>query len=117
MTFSKKKSRPITVDEKDYRFQISISKTDVDGHYRLNVSAQIASGDGSVLQAVGLVTRDFWIDAPDLPPAESWQSAYPAVTPKHIAILIKKGLEAGWQPDAAGPPCEFNIDNVSLFAK
>ncbi|MFK7765661.1 MAG: hypothetical protein AB8B55_00360 [Mariniblastus sp.] len=117
MALSKKKSRPITVDELGYRFQVSISKIDNDNNYQLNITAESDKGDGSVLVANGLLTRDFWADAPNLPPVESWNSTYPTVTPKHIANLIKKALESGWRADTPGPPFEFNINNVSLFGE
>ncbi len=117
MTFNKKKTRPITVGEVDYRFGVSISKIDEGRDYRLNISVQKESGDGAILKAIGLLTRDFWSDAHDLPPVESWQSTYPTVTPKHIAVLIKKAIADGWQSDVAGPPYELALDNVSLFGE
>ena len=60
MALPKKKSRLITVNNIDFRYSISTSKIDIERALRLNLTIQIASGEGSILKADGIVTRDFY---------------------------------------------------------
>ena len=113
MTLSKKKSRPITVDEKDFRYIISLSKLDDDRNFSLNVTIQIASGKGAALLVRGLVTRDFWLDFSD--PFIREMDAYPTLYPSHIEQFIKSALQQGWKPEITGSVFILNLDNTTVF--
>ena len=95
MSLSKKKSRPIKVDNLDYRYIISTTRIDEDSNYKLNVTIQIAEGQGAVLSIKGLVTRDFWLDFSDVP--RNIEN-YPVILPSHIEKFIRKGIKEGWSP-------------------
>lgn len=58
MTLSIKKSRPITIDNYSYRYQISTTKIDIDGNYRLNLTIQTVEPVSNILLVKGLITRD-----------------------------------------------------------
>mgnify|MGYP001804267267 CR=1 FL=1 len=62
MALPKKKSRPITVDERSFRYSISTSSIENESLFRLHLTIQLASEEGRLLKVVGLVTRDAWLD-------------------------------------------------------
>ncbi|MFK7969277.1 MAG: hypothetical protein AB8F95_02870 [Bacteroidia bacterium] len=98
MTLPRKKSKPIHVDGIDYRYIISTSRLESE-FFSLNVTIQIAHGEGAVLSVKGLTTRNFWLDFPDIEP-DSKQ--YKTLSPAHIAQYIKKGIAKGWNPEIQG---------------
>jgi len=112
MSLPKIKSRPITVNDIDFRYIISTSLIDDDCNYKLNVIIQIAEGDGAALAVKGLVTRDSWLDFSD-PPRNMIN--YPVVLPNHIEKFIRKGIEEGWNPQQKGPEFSLELDNKLVF--
>lgn len=112
MTLPRAKSRPIAVDDRPYRYQISTTKLDPNGNYQLNVSIEREEGRGVMLQVCGLVTRDFWLDSSDPGPKDL--DDYPSITPRHIAQFIRLGLADGWQPDASGAVHRLTLTNEAL---
>lgn len=108
MSLPKKKSRPITVNNENFRYIISTGKYDEDWNFDLNVTVQIAHGEGSILKVEGLVTRDFWLDAPN---EVTSKFDYPVLTPKDISIIISNSIKQGWNPDKKGPPFIIKLDN------
>ncbi|BDD09054.1 hypothetical protein FUAX_14860 [Fulvitalea axinellae] len=117
MSLSKKKSRPITVDGVDFRYSISTSKIDNDWNFRLNLTIQIASGEGSVLTVHGIVTRNFWLDFSEY--GKYGKENYPVFKPSDISRVIKAGLKNGWVPEEKGSPHILELDNsfVKSYAK
>tara|TARA_B110000967_G_scaffold208492_1_gene260913 strand:+ start:2828 stop:3184 length:357 start_codon:yes stop_codon:yes gene_type:complete len=109
MALPKKKSRPITVDSMDFRYSISTSKIDDDWNFRLNLTIQIASGEGSILKVDGIVTRDVWLDFSELGKYE--KEDYPVFRPSDISRVIKSGLKNGWIPKEKGKPHLLKLDN------
>jgi|GEM_PF-2387045 len=112
MAFSKKTSRPITVDSIGYRYQISTSVLDDDRNLTLNVSVLREGSSGAMLKIEGLVTRDYWLDFAD---GITDVSEYPVIKPRHTAELIRKGIAAGWQADVAGQPHILRVTNEAIF--
>ena len=53
MALPKKKSRPITVNDNDYRYAISTTQIDDNWNFRLNLTVQSAKGEGSILGGIG----------------------------------------------------------------
>lgn len=112
MSLPKKKSRLITVNDIDFRYIISTSLIDDDWNFKLNVTIQIAEGQGATLSIKGLVTRDFWLDFSD-PPRN--MDNYPVILPSHIEKFIKNGMEEGWNPQAKGSEFSLELENKSVF--
>lgn len=112
MAFLNKKSRPINVENEDFRYVLSTGKPDEEWNFNLNLTVQDASGQGQVLKVVGLVTRDFWLDFPYVKDKE----AYPVLTRKHIAQIIKTGIKTGWIPKERGRPFVLKLDD-QLFCE
>lgn len=109
MSLPKKKSRSLTVNNQQFRYVISCGKYDENWIFGLNVTVQIAHGEGSKLKVTGMVTRDFWLDFPyDIATREY----YPELTPKDVATLIEMGIEKGWDPVQKGPHFILKVDNT-----
>ena len=69
---------------------------------------------GSVLQTKGLVTRDFWLDFPDM--GSSWDKGdYPVILPKHIVRFVKVATSNGWKSSEQGKAFILNVDNKQLL--
>ncbi len=109
MTLPKKKSRPITVDEMNFRYAISTSRIDDDSNFLLNLTVQTASGEGSLLKIEGMITRDFWLDFSEL--SNYSKEDYPMLYPSDISKIIKLALKNGWKPYKRGKPYILKLDN------
>ena len=112
MSLPKKKSRLIKVDNIDFRYIISTSLIDDDWNFKLNVTIQIADGNGAALLIKGLVTRDFWLDFSDPPRS---MDNYPVVLPNHIEKFIRRAMKEGWKPQKKGKGFSLELDNKSVF--
>ena len=111
MALPKKKSRLIDVNNEKYRYVISTGKYNENWEFDLNITVQLATGEGSKLKVKGLVTRDYWLDFPnDVTSKED----YPVLTPKSISKLITNGLTLGWNPELNGRPYIINLDNNQI---
>ena len=114
MSLSRKKSRPIVVDGLNYRFQVSTTRIDDEWNYRLNLTVQCVERNGGLLQAFGILTRNFWLDFPDIKAGKDIDH-YPLIKPKHVAEIIKMGISKGWNPKEAGSRFSLELDNAELF--
>ena len=94
MAISKTKSRPITVEDNEYRWAFFENS----GWNDLTV--QLAIGEGKKL-----IVQIKW-ESNNVDPLP-----YLPVTPSFVAKAIKFGLENGWQPDTEGKPfrCRFSV--------
>jgi len=113
MTLSIKKSRPITIDNCSYRYQISTTKIDKDGNYRLNLTIQTVEPEANILLVKGLITRDYWLDFPRINDHD--KSDYPIITSSHIIKAITKARKQGWKYDGTDKRFELDITNEELF--
>ncbi len=84
MSLSKKKSRKISVDGKDYRWAFSPDS----GYFRVIV--QIADGDGARLEAQ---SSNDWIDYGEA-----------QISPGIVEKLIRFAISDGWKPAERGVP-------------
>ncbi|WP_256081195.1 hypothetical protein [Massilia sp. YIM B04103] len=100
MTIPRKKSRLIEVDAVRYRYVISKSGADDDGHFKLNLTIQIESGDGSILKVEGLRSRDYWLDFPHIESSDKYLS----MKPGQVAAIIRRALDQGWCSQKSGAP-------------
>ena len=112
MAFSKRNSRPITIDGNRYRYCVSLGPQDGDHNFTLNITVQADSGEGSKLRVVGLETREFWVDFPDVVSDEQWADAYKIVKPRHISVFVKSAITNGWHPNVVGPPFELKSNGI-----
>lgn len=113
MSLSKKKSRPITVNGEPFRFQVSTSKLDENFNFSLNLTVLRDISHGKSLQVKGLITRDFWLDFSDGFGYEV--EKYPVIKPVHIAGLIQKAIEIGWDSSPNGKSLVLMITNDEFF--
>ncbi|MDT0559555.1 hypothetical protein RM697_12900 [Ichthyenterobacterium sp. W332] len=111
MALPKKKSRLITVNNEKYRYVISAGKYNENWEFDLNITVQLATGEGCKLKVKGLITRDYWLDFPnDITSKED----YPVLTPLEISIIITCSLKSGWNPELKGKPYIININNNQI---
>lgn len=112
MSLPSKKSRLIVIDNIKYRYIISTTLIDDNWNFKLNITIQIAKGNGAALSIQGLITRDFWLDFSDSP---FDMNNYPIVLPSHIAKFIQQAIIKGWNPKIKGKLFILNLDNRSVF--
>jgi len=105
MTLPRSSSRPIEVDAVRFRHAVSVSATDDAGLFSLNLTVQAESGHGRILKAQGLLTRDRWLDFPELDTPDR----YPILQPGHVAAVIRRARDAGWRPEQTGTPFLLEI--------
>jgi len=110
MTLAKKNSRPIEVDLRRFRYVISQATAGAGGRFSLNLTVQIESGRGCILRASGLLTRDYWLDFPNIESADN----YVVVRPRDVAAVIRRALDSGWNPENAGEPFVHTINPVDF---
>ena len=95
MTIPRKGSRRIEVDGVAYRWTIRPKPSYLQALSEaggLTVAVELADGPGTVLVASFQRSRpDNWLNAPSA-----------AVTPKHVAEVIREALAAGWVPHSTG---------------
>lgn len=110
MALPRKGTRPISVAEEEYRYVVSTSRSAKDGVFKLNLTVQSGDGQGALLLVQGLLTRDVWLDFPEMrdPPD------YVVLTSKHIATAIKIARARGWQPHEAGRPFVLPVTEQDL---
>ena len=114
MALSKKKSRPITVDNTDYRFQISTTKIDNDWNYKLNLTIDCAEEHSGCLQVTGLLTRNFWADFPDIK-KDNGINHYPVIKPSQVETIILMAISKGWKPKVKGPLFEMELESNEIL--
>lgn len=95
MTFPRRGMRPITVDgqQLQWRARHRLPNAGGDGELRITIAADAWPGR---YLAVLIPARELWLDlaeAQDHP-----DEAYPIITPKLVAELIRKARTLGW-PD------------------
>jgi hypothetical protein len=110
MTLPKKGSRPIEVDAVPLRYVVSVSKVGEAGLFPINITVQLATGRGRLLRAQGLLTRDRWLDFPEVAPADS----YPTLTPGDVAAVVRLARASGWNPKEIGRPFLLEINSAAI---
>ncbi|NNJ28043.1 hypothetical protein [Alienimonas chondri] len=111
MALSARRSRPIRVCERDYRWAVRHQSFQPDA----SIVIQDAGGRGRKLLA-RLPFTD-WVD--QMHDTEHAARQLAAITPAVVRALIESALSAGWEPDAEGPawrmPDEDAIAAVQVF--
>lgn len=95
----------------NYRCVVSEVGAGDEGTVALAINVQ-SEENGAVLRVTGLTTER-------VPVMESRlymgrQVAAP-IRPQHVAVLIKRGIDAGWSPQHAGPPLVIQVTNEEVF--
>lgn len=111
MGLPKKGSKSICVNNIDYRYIISKSILHDDFIFNIKIAIQLATGFGPKLLISGIVSRDFWLDFPDV---DQEMSVYLKILPKHVEKFIKDGLNLGWNPSENGADYRMLLDNKTL---
>ncbi len=83
-----------------FRYVVSTSGPCPLGHFSLNVTIQLESGRGALLKVEGILTRDRWLDFPEIECLDK----YPVLTPGDIAVVIRRARARGWNPAEIGVP-------------
>jgi hypothetical protein len=107
MTLPKKGSRPIEVDTLPLRYVVSVSKAGEAGLFPINITVQLATGRGRLLRVYGLLTRDLWLDFPELEPADQ----YPTLKPGDVAAVVRLARASGWNPEEIGAPFLLEVNS------
>ncbi len=98
---SKKRSRPIVVDQQEYQWSIAD-----DGLY-VTLAIQLPETNGQRLEAI--VETDvgrYWLERP----MNTQPLNLRPVTPSLVAKIIKNGLALGWTPGRKAPPLEVSLN-------
>jgi hypothetical protein len=102
---SKKRSRPIVVDQQEYRWSIAD-----DGQY-VTLAIQLLEANGQRLEAaVETDLRRYWLETPMNARTNTQPSKWRPVTPSLVAKIIKNGLALGWTPGRKLPPLEVSLN-------
>ena len=113
VTLTNKKSRAISVDGKDYRYQVSTTRIDYDWKFTLNLTVQRWNPPRAILEVKGLITRDHWLDISD---GAKWKiDDYPVLLPRHIASIINASELAGWESQVTGKSFTLHTNNGAIF--
>jgi len=97
---SKKKSRPITVNDQKYRWAIA-----PDGEY-VTLVVQHAESNGQKLEII--IKTDvnrFWLEFPN-----TGDLNMRVVTPSLVSNLIEEALNLGWLPTLKNSPLELSLN-------
>jgi hypothetical protein len=102
MSLSRRNSRKIVVDDREYRWSPSR-----DSGFMVLV-VQHSSGNGKKLEVV--ISDDQHVIIEN----GSYSIEYDAVdqlliTPKLVETMIREALKAGWNPEETGPPVELSF--------
>jgi len=99
MTLSRKKSRPIIIDEENYRWAIAPDS----GYVTLVVEKTGVKGQKIAVQILTDI-NDFWTEFPDVKNLK-----LDIVTPKLVRHCIIEALKKNWSPDKPGKQMDFNL--------
>jgi hypothetical protein len=102
-----RKTRPYTVDGRDYVVSISDAAIDPEGNIPLRISLRAEFGSRSVCLVRGLTNRSFWHDYPHI---DKMEAAAVSVTPKIVCELIRLAHRQGWDPNASKSNFELSAD-------
>jgi hypothetical protein len=106
------KSKRIGVDDGLYQYMVTEAGSSADGIVPLTITVQDHATNGARLCITGLKTKrepaerfKYWME----------RTVTVAVKPRHVAALIKLGMERGWTPTLPGPPFILQTENSDVF--
>jgi len=105
---SKKKSRPITVNEKNYRWTISH-----DSGYVVFVAESADTPARKIEVYVDSDIDQMWLEFPNKEGVN-----FKVIKPKDAASIIGQAIEIGWNPSEKGRPLVFDyLEGGSIAAR
>lgn len=108
----RRNSHRLTFKSEKYRYIVTESKTSNIDIVALTVNVQCEEQDGSVLHITGLTTARFPIFESN---CYFGRTLKQAVMPKHVARMIERAKQAGWEPRQSGPPTLLQVNNTEIF--
>jgi hypothetical protein len=106
----RRNSNRVSVESDSYRYIVSESELP-DETIALTINVQ-HDENGAILRIKGLTTTR-------VPVMESrcyvGRTVSNSITPKHVATLIRRAKQNGWQPSESGPPVILEVKNSELF--
>ena len=110
-----KKSRPITVGDIKFRYQISTSQLDENYNFKLNLTIEKVEPKGNMLIVQGITTRNFWLDFSDH--LKINEDNYPVILPSHISSIVQYAISNGWKLNKQSKPMVIKTTNNSFLCK
>lgn len=104
-------SNRVCHDSVNYRYVVSEARPDEDGHVALTINVQ-SGNNGAILRVTGLSTQR-------VPVMQSrcytGRQVVDPVLPRHVAVLISRGIATGWCPKESGAPVVIEVTNAETF--
>jgi len=105
MTLTKKKSRPITIDNERYRWLISPRTKGI-----IAFIAEKENSNGSVIEVkIESDINEFWTEFPNVNGLD-----LKVIKPKDAELIIRQARNLGWDPELSGKPNKFEYDGNEL---
>lgn len=105
MSLPKKKSRPITIDNENYRWIVSPRAKGI-----VAFIAEKENSNGSIIDVrVESDINNFWTEFPYVKNLN-----LKVIKPSDAELIIKQAISLGWKPDESGRPNKFDFDGKKL---
>ena len=105
MALSKKKSRPITIDNEKYRWLISAK-----GKGIITFIAEKENSKGSIIEVkIESDINEFWTEFPNVS-----ELNLKVIKPKDVELIIKQARKLGWNPEENSTLNKFDFDGQKL---
>ena len=105
MTLTKKKSRPITIDNEKYRWLISPRTKGI-----IAFIAEKENSNGSIIEVkIESDINELWTKFPNVNGLN-----LKVIKPKDAELIIKQAKNLGWNPEQSGSPNRFKYDGNKL---
>jgi hypothetical protein len=105
MTLTKKKSRPIKIDNEKYRWLVSSR-----GKGIIAFIAEKESSKGSIIEVkINSDINEFWTESPN-----TSELNLKVIKPKDAELIIRQAQKIGWNPEQSGKPNRFEFDGKNL---
>ena len=105
MTLTKKKSRPIAIDNEKYRWLISPREKGI-----IAFIAEKENSNGSIIEVkIESDINEFWTEFPNVNGMN-----LKVIKPKDAESIIRQAKNLGWNPEQYGKPNKFVYDGNKL---
>ncbi|MGJ8594221.1 MAG: hypothetical protein ACSHXF_16850 [Aquaticitalea sp.] len=105
MALTKKKSRPIIIDNEKYRWLVSPREKGI-----VAFIAEKENSNGSIIEVkIESNINEFWTEFPNVS-----ELNLKVVTPKDAELIIRQAQKLGWKPEESGKPNRFEYCEKKL---
>ena len=105
MALTKKKSRPIIIDNENYRWLISTR-----GKGIIAFIAEKQNSNGSIIEVkIESDINELWTEFPNVS-----ELNLKVIKPKDAELIIRQARKLGWNPEQSGKPNKFDFDGQKL---